>query len=122
MSISQWHNERLTELLHREIGETISQEVRDPRVPGVITITKIKLAQDNRNATVYVSTLGDMNEKREAIAALNKAAPFIQHTISQRVVLKHFPHLYFKLDNSIEVGQRINDLLKEIQNDLERAD
>jgi ribosome-binding factor A len=122
MAISQWHNERLRELLHREIGETISQEVRDPRVPGVVTITKVKLAQDDRNATVYVSTFGDMKEKRDAVAALNKAAPFIQHTISQRIVVKHFPHLYFKLDNSIEEGQRINDLLKEIQNDLERAE
>jgi len=119
MSTLQWHNERLRELLNREIGETIAQEVRDPRVPDVVTITGVKLARDNRNATVYVSIIGDPHEKKAAVEALNKAAPFIQHVIAQRIVLKRFPRLYFKLDNSIEHGRRINDLLKEIKDDLE---
>jgi ribosome-binding factor A len=115
----KWHNERLRERLRQEIGEVIAHEVRDPRIPGVVTITDLKLAADNRNATVFVSILGDEKEKAEAVLVLNKAAPFIQRMVAGRISVKHFPHLYFKLDNSIEQGQRINELLKEIQDELE---
>lgn len=119
MGSINFHNERLAEQLQREIGQVISQEVRDPRVPSVVTITHIKLAQDIRNATVFVSIFGDRTEKEEAVLGLNKAAAFIQRVVAGRITVKHFPRLCFKLDNSIEEGQHINDLLKEIKDDLE---
>jgi ribosome-binding factor A len=119
LASTNFHIERLRELLQREIGTVISQELRDPRIPPVVTVTQVKLAQDTRNATIYVSILGDPNEKNNAIVALNKAAPFIQRTIASRITTKHFPHLYFKIDNSLEHSQHINELLKEIQDDLE---
>ncbi|MFP4162428.1 MAG: 30S ribosome-binding factor RbfA [Chitinispirillaceae bacterium] len=122
MSAPHWHNERLSEVLLREIGIVIAQKVRDPRIPPVVTVTEVKLAQDNRNATVFVSLMGEESEKKEAIAALNKAAPFIQRTVARKVVTKHFPHLYFKLDDSIERSQHLNELLKEIHDDLERTE
>ncbi len=122
MAAPHWHNERLREVLLREIGITISQKVRDPRIPSLVTVTEVKLAQDNRNATVYVSIFGDESEKQEAITALNKAAPFIQRTIASQITVKHFPHLYFKLDTTIEQGQHLNELFKEIKDDLERTE
>lgn len=119
MGTLHFHNERLAEQLQREIGQVISQEVRDPRIPSVVTITHIKLAQDIRNATVFVSIFGEKDEKDEAIEGLNKAAAFIQRVVAGRITVKHFPRLCFKLDNSIEEGLHINDLLKEIKDDLE---
>lgn len=118
MKTLHWHIERLSEQLQKEIGTVISQELRDPRIPPVVTVTKVKLSQDTRNATVLVSIYGEEAVQNNAIASLNKAAPFIQHTIAQRITIKHFPHLCFKLDKSLEQGQHINELLKEIQNDL----
>ena len=105
-------------MLHREIGLVISQEVRDPRIPDIVTVTEVKLARDVRNATVYVSIMGDDAEKKDAVDALNKAAPFIQRMVAARVVTKNFPHLIFKIDTSIEYGQHINELFREIQGDL----
>jgi ribosome-binding factor A len=122
MSTPKWHIERLRELLHREIGTVIAQEVRDPRIPDIVTITEVKLAKDTRNATVYVSIMGETAEKQAAVDALNKAAPFIQRTVASRVVTKNFPRLLFKIDTSIEHGQHINELFKEIQKDLEQQD
>ncbi len=119
MGSLHFHIERLSEQLQKEIGLVIAQELRDPRIPPVITITHIKLAQDTRNATIFVSIYGDEKEKSEAISALNGAAPFIQRTVAGRVTVKHFPRLLFKNDNSIEYGQHINDLLKDIKNELE---
>jgi ribosome-binding factor A len=119
MANLNFHNERLAGQLQKEIGLVIAHEVRDPRIPSMVTITHIKLAQDIRNATIYVSIFGDRSEKEEAITGLNKAAPFIQRVVAGRITVKHFPKLFFKLDNSIEHGQHINDLLKEIHDDLE---
>ena len=118
MAAPKFHTERLRGMLHREIGAVIAQEVRDPRIPALVTITEVKLARDARNATVYVSIIGDDREKEGAVDALNKAAPFIQRTVAQRVVTKNFPHLIFKIDTSIEYGQHINELFNEIRDDL----
>ena len=114
-----FHVERLAEMLQREIGTIIAQEMRDPRIPPVVTVTRGKLAQDIRNATVFVSIYGDEDVKSNAVEALNKAVSFIQRVAASRIVVKHFPRLHFKIDNSIEHGRHIDELLKDIQNDLE---
>ena len=118
MAAPKWHIERLREMLHREIGTVIAQEVRDPRIPGIVTVTEVKLARDARNATVYISVMGDDSEKQDALDALAGAAPFIKRTVASRVVTKNFPHLTFKLDTSIEYGQHIDELFRGIQDDL----
>jgi len=112
MAAPKFHIERLREMLHREIGIVIASEVRDPRIPAIVTITEVNLARDAKNATVYASIMGSGDEKRDAIDALNKAAPFIQRAVASRVVSKNFPHLLFKLDTSIEYGQHINELFQ----------
>jgi ribosome-binding factor A len=119
MRAPHFHFERLREQLQHEIGTVIAREMRDPRIPPVVTVTQVKLAQDTRNATVFVSVYGDDGVKSGAIDALNAAAGFIQRTVASRITIKNFPRLYFKQDNSIEHGQHINELLKEIRNDLE---
>jgi ribosome-binding factor A len=119
MAASHYHFARLREQLQHEIGNVIMQEMRDPRIPPVVTVMSVKLAQDTRNATVFISVYGNDTEKENAITALNAAAAYIQRMVSARVTIKNFPQLYFKLDNSIEHGQHINDLLKEIKHDLE---
>jgi ribosome-binding factor A len=119
MSSQPWHLDRLREDLHREIAWTIVNAVRDPRVPSGITITKVRLAPDTRNATVLVSIFGDEPMKKEALAGLNAAAPFIQKVVAGKVKIKHFPRLYFKLDDTLEYGEHINNLFTEINNDLD---
>lgn len=119
MPAPRFHLERLREQLQHEIGNVISQEMRDPRIPSVVTVTQVRLAQDTRNATVYVSVYGDDRVKNSAIEALNAAAGYVQRMVAARITVKNFPHLYFKLDGSIEHGQHINELLKEISHDLE---
>jgi len=102
----------------REIGWTIANRLRDPRIPPIVTVLDVKLGDDTRNATVCVSMYGEDVEKDEAVAALNHAAPAIQKMVSERVSVKHFPKLYFKLDKLLDQGQRINELLNEIKDDL----
>src|SRR5512140_1755918 len=118
MSGLQFHHAHVRENLIREIGWVISNEMRDPRIPPVVSVTDLNLAQDARNATVFVSIMGDEKMKKGALIALNRAAAYIQKLVGQRVSMRHFPILYFKHDDSIERGTRINELLKEIKDDL----
>ncbi len=120
MPASHYHIDRLREQLQHEIGTVIAREMRDPRIPSIVTVTQIKLAQDTRNATVFVSIFGDEKVKAVALAALNAGAAYIQRLVSAKITVKHFPHLLFKLDNSIEHSQHINELLKKISDDLEQ--
>jgi ribosome-binding factor A len=119
MSSLQWHNARLKEQLQREIGTVIAQDLRDPRIPKVVTVTEVKLAADTRDATVFVSIFDEEQQQQKAVDALNRASPFIQRLLAARISIKHFPHLYFKLDKSIERARHIEEILKEIENDLE---
>jgi ribosome-binding factor A len=112
--------ERVREDLLREISWVITNKVRDPRVPSVVTVSDVELAADTRNATVYVGVYGDEQTKKGALIALNRAAPFIQKMVGERVSLRNFPKFYFKLDTSLERGMRINELLREVQDDLDR--
>ncbi|MBN1575435.1 MAG: 30S ribosome-binding factor RbfA [Chitinispirillaceae bacterium] len=118
MAAPHFHKERLAELIRREIVAVIARELRDPRVPPIVTITGINLAPDIRNATVFVSIFDEKIKAGKAIEALNKAASFIQRLVAARITVKHFPRLYFKLDDTMEHVEHIHQLLKEIHDDV----
>jgi len=118
MAIAHFHMDRLREDFHREIAWAIANRVRDPRVPEVVTVVEIRLAPDTRNATVMVSVMGDEEVQKEAITGLNAAAPFIQKVVAERIKIKHFPRLYFKIDKTLDYSQHLNELLNDIKDDL----
>ena len=118
MSGLQFHHARIREDLIREIGWVIANEMRDPRIPPVTSVSDINLAVDTRNATVFVSIMGNAGAKKGALIALNRAAAYIQKLVAARITMRHFPRLLFKLDESVDRGMRINELLKEIKDDL----
>jgi ribosome-binding factor A len=119
MSENSWYGERISENLKREILWVVMNEVNDPRIPKTITVPGIKLAKDNRNATVFVSVLANETEQIEAIKTLNKAAGFIQSTAAKRIRMKHFPKLLFKLDKSFNYMENVDSLLEKVKYDLE---
>jgi ribosome-binding factor A len=118
MATVSYHRERVREQLQREIGMIISNEMRDPRIPPLVTVTDVRLGADLRNATVGISMPGDEKERKGALIALNNAAAYVQHLLSSRIVLKFMPKLYFKFDKSLEHSAHIHELLKEIKDDL----
>ena len=105
--------------LLRHISHTIQHRMRDPRIPLIVSVTDLKLASDTRNATVFVNVYGSEDEQNAAVTALNHAAPYIQKVVGEHVRLRHFPRLVFRLDTSIAHGAHIEQLLREIQNDLD---
>ena len=75
--------ERVNELLRKEISEVISSSIKDPRLPHMVSITRIDTSPDLRNARAYVSVLGSTTEKTSALKVLKSASGFIRKTLIQ---------------------------------------
>ena len=98
--------------MRRELGELINREVTFQAV--LVTVQQVDITPDLKNAHVFVSVMGNPEQSREALAKLHAKRKSLQHLLSKRVVLKFTPHLHFKLDETIERGTRIINILEEI--------
>ena len=103
---------RVDEAVRAVLSESIAQGLKDPRV-GFVTVTAVKTSPDLRHATVYVSVLGDDDEREASLLGLQSAHGFLQRRVAQEVRLKHTPTLEFAFDDSVQRGMRISQLLQE---------
>ena len=102
--------ERVSELLRETLGALLAV-VKDPRVGTFVTVQRVDVSLDLQYATVRITVLGDDARRREAIAGLTAATPFLRRQVGQRLNLKHTPELRFTFDGSIEEGDRVLSLL-----------
>ena len=107
---------RVGDLLLREMAELIMLKVKDPRVKGT-TLTGIHLSNDLKNAKVYYSVLGGDQAVREAQAGLDSAKGYIKREIGLRLELKYMPDIIFKHDRTLEMGDQMEKLLKNLKAD-----
>lgn len=104
---------RIDEELKKEISNIINYELKNPKVTGLISVTKTKITPDFKYAKVYVSILNSKNVK-ETFANLKKSSGYIRTEIAKRINLRVTPELIFVLDDSMEYGAKIDQILKEI--------
>ncbi len=105
---------RVGEQIKKELSELIMREVKDPRVTFV-TITGVEVTGDLQQATAFITVLGNESEKEATLQALKKAAGFLRSEIGKRIRLRKTPELLFAIDESIEYGNRIETLLRDIK-------
>ena len=103
--------ERVNMLVRQEISQIMAVEMNDPRLSTLISITEVRTSSDLRRAKVYLSVLGDENTKQNVLAAMESAGGFIHRTMKRNLKLKFAPVLSFELDESIEQGTEILDLI-----------
>jgi ribosome-binding factor A len=106
---------RVNSLLKEVISEVIRKDVDNPNVAAFTTVTKVQATNDLRNAKVFVSIIGTEDDKKKTMGALKKSASFIAITSSRKIVLKFFPELIFKLDDTAQAQQRIEDVLNSLK-------
>ncbi|MBS0621306.1 MAG: 30S ribosome-binding factor RbfA [Verrucomicrobia bacterium] len=106
---------RLNSLLREVLSEVIRQEVRNPLVKELLTVTRVDISGDLQHAKVYISVIGTPQEKEQTVKALQTAAGFIAIHASKKVVMRYFPALTFKLDDTVEQQLRIDNLLVKIK-------
>jgi ribosome-binding factor A len=104
---------RISEEIKKEVSSIIQNELKDPRLPRMISIVSLNVTKDLKYAKIYVSVLGTEEEKKGAITALKSAAGFIRREVSRRVLIRYTPEMHFELDTSIERGIHISKLINE---------
>lgn len=105
---------RLNSNLKRVISEVIRTEVRNPKVSVLLTVTQVEVTADLHQAKVFISVIGTDQEKKNTLKALNSAAGFIAKNASKLVIMRHFPSLTFKLDETVDKQMRIEEVIKQI--------
>lgn len=105
--------ERISRALRREISDVLRNELKDPRI-GFVSVTDVELSSDLRQAKVFCSVLGEQEDKRRAIEGLRSATGFVRTEVARRIRLRHAPEINFVLDESIERGVRVVNLMSKL--------
>jgi ribosome-binding factor A len=103
---------RVNEAVREVLSEAITTELKDPRV-GFVTVTAVDTSPDLRRAHVFVSVLGDEQQREASLAGLSSSHGYLQARVASRLRLKHTPTLDFQYDPSAERVMRISELLRE---------
>ncbi|PYT12536.1 MAG: 30S ribosome-binding factor RbfA [Acidobacteria bacterium] len=111
--------DRVSDLIKGEISRLLLREVRDPRV-GFVTITGATVSPDLKNVRVFVSILGEPQARQDSLNALNSAVGYFKRMLFRNLRLRFAPTVLFRLDESLDRGDRIERVLREIH-DGQRA-
>ncbi|MFP6567490.1 MAG: 30S ribosome-binding factor RbfA [Dehalococcoidia bacterium] len=103
--------ERINSQLRSEISKMILTDIKDPRISGVVSITRVETTGDMSYAKVFVSVYGSDTDKRNTLKAMSSARGFIQNELLHRLAIRRPPSLSFRLDETIEQGNEILELL-----------
>ena len=103
-------SQRVQELIHGEISKLIQHGLKDPRI-GFVTVTRIELSDDLKNARVYVSIMGSEEERESSIEGLNSAKGYLRSCLGKNLYLKRVPELHFKLDAAADHVQKITKII-----------
>ena len=107
--------DRQAEELKRGLDSVIRNQVKDPRIPEVFSITNVELALDLKHSKVSISDLtADEKQVKEMLKALKSATGFIRHALGQEIIMRSIPELQFVADDSIAYSVHIASLLRDI--------
>lgn len=102
---------RVNEAMREVLSDALTQDLKDPRV-GFVTVTAVETSPDLRNATVFVSVLGDEEVRSDTIEGLQSAHGYLQRRVASELRLKHTPQLVFSEDDTARRADRIERLLE----------
>lgn len=106
-------NEKVAELIRRNISEIISRALKNPKI-GFITIMDCVVSNDLSLAKVYVSFLGQDARKEAGMKALEQSKGFIRSELSKKLTMRKVPELVFVLDDTLEKGNKIDRIIADI--------
>jgi ribosome-binding factor A len=107
-------SDKVGEAVHVLVTELLVKGLKDPRI-GFVTITGVKVTDDMHLATVFFTVMGDDDAKKGTEAGLNSARGFIRKEMGKKFRMRFVPEVIFKYDHSLDKGNRIDELLREIK-------
>ncbi|KAF5069548.1 30S ribosome-binding factor RbfA [Anaerotignum sp.] len=113
---------RVNDEILKELSQIIRGELKDPRIGSMTSVIRVETTSDLKYCKVYVSVLGNDEEKASVMQGLKNAAGFVRRLIAQRVNLRITPEFTFKLDESAEYAIHMNQLISKISKDLKEKE
>jgi ribosome-binding factor A len=109
--------DRIRKAIMKEVSDILRRELQDPRLTGtMISVTDVEVSGDLQHAKVFISIFKeDEAERKAALAALEELTPKVRHLIGQRIRMRFTPSIKFLMDDSLERGARITDILNKIR-------
>ncbi len=104
-------NERVRKTLMKEIADILQKDIK---IDGLVSIMDVEVAHDNSFAKVFYSVFGSEEQRQKAVEIIEKSTPKIRYEIGKRVRLRLTPELRFVLDESIERGVKVTELINKI--------
>lgn len=101
---------RVNHTIRRELGSLI-EELNDPRLSVMTSVTNVDVNRDLSIAKVYVTVLGTAEEQELSLEALRSAATRLQILVSRRIEIRKMPRLTFILDDQLQSGADMNQLI-----------
>jgi ribosome-binding factor A len=106
--------ERLGALIEEILSDLIRQ-MKDPRVARLVSVARVQVTRDASLARVFISVMGTDAERQATIRALEHASGFLRSKLGDQLTIRHVPELQFQLDRSIEEGDRVLDLINQLE-------
>lgn len=114
--MANYRGGRINEEVKKEVSKIIRDDIKDPRITAMVSVTEVSVTKDLRYAKVYLSVFGKSNEEQEeTFEIIKKSAAFIRKELGHRVKLRHTPEILIERDSSIEKGMYIDSLLAKIK-------
>lgn len=105
---------RVNQAIQKELSNIIRNEVKDPRVGIMTSVTAVDVTTDLKTCKVYISVLGGEKEKEDTMKALDRAEGYIRRQLAANLNLRNTPELFFIADNSIEYGVAMSELIDKV--------
>lgn len=114
--MANYRGGRINEEVRKEISDIIRNNIKDPRLTAMVSVTNVSVTKDLRYAKVFVSVFSNnLEEKENSFLALKNSAGFVRKELGHRINLRYTPEVLFEMDNSIDKGLYIDSLLQKIK-------
>ena len=113
---------RISEEVRKVVSDLLLSEIKDPRISGMPSVNRVNVSKDLKFAKIYISVLGNEEDKVNTIKGLENAKGFIRTEIGRRIQLRHVPEPLFFLDESIEQAIHLTKLIDEVNKGIPNRD
>ncbi|WKZ33880.1 MAG: 30S ribosome-binding factor RbfA [Thermodesulfobacteriota bacterium] len=113
--MSYKRSERVADLIKEEVASMVLYgEIKDPRI-GFVTITKVELTPDLKEARIFFSQLGSPGDREKSRKGLESASGYIRRNLAKKLDLRHIPKITFLFDESLEYSEKIEKMIRDMK-------
>ena len=112
-------NTRINGEVMKELSMIIHNEIKDPRIHPMTSVTSVEVAPDLKTCKAYISVLGDEDAQHNTLAGLKSAEGYIRRELARTVNLRNTPEIRFVLDQSIAYGISMSKLIDDVVKDID---